>query len=335
METGLVRLQKVLADAGVASRRRCEELIVAGLVTVNGKEVTVLGTQVDPKTAKILVHGRPIAAADAPRTYIALNKPVGVVSTTSDRHAKHKVTDLVQIPGTVLKPAGRLDADSEGLLLLSDDGAFIFRVTHPSQSLGKTYRVTVEGKPDDDAIDRLRRGLMLPGESKKTAEALVTRLKIKVQPGHTLLEVTLHEGRNRQIRRMLETVGHPVVGLLRMRIGPVHLGLLGVGKWRHLTKDEVATILATQETPIVSSNSQNSSATQQPARENKPNSETNHRGSARPRPGQDHRKSPEKRVPVHEDRIDRGVPQRRKYHPPDGSSGQGRRPGFRDPKRPE
>lgn len=235
------RLQKLLAAAGIASRRRAEEIIAAGRVAVDGEVVRQLGTVVDPDVQKVTFDGEAVKVAHR-RHYIALHKPAGYVSTVSDPHAEKKVTDLVQIPGARLVPVGRLDADSEGLLLLSDDGDFVFKVTHPSQSLGKTYVVTVVGKPDEETLKRLSRGLRLEGESRKTAPANATWAGKGREKGTHIIEMVLHEGRNRQIRRMLEMVGHPVVRLVRTRVGPVELGILPEGQWRPLTRDEVAAI---------------------------------------------------------------------------------------------
>ncbi|GAB4452974.1 MAG: pseudouridine synthase [Armatimonadaceae bacterium] len=235
------RLQKAIAAAGIASRRRAEELIAAGRVQVNGETVREMGTMVDPETQTITVDGTEITAK-VTRRYIALHKPVGYVSTVSDPYAPQKVTDLVEIPGVRLVPAGRLDADSEGLMLLSNDGDFIYRVTHPSQSLGKTYLATVEGKPSVEAIRRLTKGLLLPGEQRPTAPAGARLVGDGPEPHTSVVELTLHEGRNRQVRRMLYQVGHPVLRLVRVQVGPVVLGNLKPGKWRDLTPDEVTKI---------------------------------------------------------------------------------------------
>lgn len=237
------RLQKALAAGGVASRRHAEELIAQGRVRVDGRVVTTPGTLVDPERQKLSVDNKPVAAPPETRRYIALHKPVGFVSTVWDRHAKQKVTDLVRLPGVRLVPVGRLDADSEGLLLLSDDGDFIFRVTHPSQSVGKVYLATVKGKPTDETLQRLSKGLILPGEKVATSPAGARYVGRGAESGTHLVELTLHEGRNRQVRRMLDTVGHPVVRLIRTRIGPIRLGTLQAGEWRDLTTEEVALIL--------------------------------------------------------------------------------------------
>jgi 23S rRNA pseudouridine2605 synthase len=198
-----------------------------------------------------------------------------------DKHAARKVTDLVQIPGVRLVPAGRLDADSEGLMLLSNDGDFVYRVTHPSQSLNKIYHVTIPNGITPEVIQRLTRGLLLPGETRATAPARVRKLGRGDTPGTTLLEMTLHEGRNRQIRRMLETVGFPVQRLVRVQIGTVCLGILGEGEWRDLTKEEIASFAANSP----------------PTNEGKKTTihEISNRSRPRPRSGQSHRKSPEKR----------------------------------------
>jgi 23S rRNA pseudouridine2605 synthase len=237
------RLQKALAAAGVASRRHAEALIASGRIAVDGTVVREMGTLVDPDTQTITLDGNPVARPPAIHHYVALHKPAGYVSTVSDRHAPQKVTDLVRLPGVRLVPVGRLDADSEGLLLLSDDGDFVYRVTHPSHSIGKTYLATVKGTPDDDAIERLTRGLRLPGEPRKTAPAGARRAGRGPERGTSLVEMVLHEGRNRQVRRMLDTVGHSVVRLVRTQIGPVTLGNLQPGEWRFLTDDEVAALM--------------------------------------------------------------------------------------------
>jgi 23S rRNA pseudouridine2605 synthase len=169
------RLQKALAAAGVASRRAAEELIASGRVWVDGKPVTTPGTLVDPDTQEISVDGGKPITISVKRYYIALHKPAGYVSTVRDRHAPQKVTDLVNLPGVRLVPVGRLDADTEGLLLLSDDGDFVYNVTHPSRSVGKTYIATVQGTPDDDAIKRLGKGLNI-GEGEFTAPASARKL---------------------------------------------------------------------------------------------------------------------------------------------------------------
>jgi 23S rRNA pseudouridine2605 synthase len=310
-----VRLQKALADAGVAARRKAEVLIAEGRVSVNGKTVVTPGVKVDPATDDIKVNGTPLPKPTR-RWYIALHKPVGVVSTVEDRHAAQTVVQLVDIPGVRLVPAGRLDADSEGLILLSDDGAFVQKVTHPTQSLGKKYLVVVRGTPSPDAIDRLSRGLLLEGETRKTAPARV-RLLPRLHPlepgkGTRTVEFVLSEGRNRQIRRMLETVGHEVLRLMRVEVGPVVLGNLPVGEWRELTTPEISNILG---------------GATKPQEKEKDTNEARYRGGSRPRQGKDQREAAQKRIQVHEDRVNRGIPPRGQRDTAHRMRGQGRRKG--------
>jgi 23S rRNA pseudouridine2605 synthase len=302
---------------------------------VDGQVVTTQGTLVDPDTQTIEVDGKAIPKG-AKRYYIALHKPVGYVSTVSDKHAPQKVTDLVQIPGARLVPAGRLDADSEGLILLSNDGDFVYKVTHPSQSLGKTYEATVEGKPDDSVIEKLSRGLLLPGEERKTAPAAARWLRRGPTPNTSVVELILHEGRNRQVRRMLERVGHPVIRLVRVQVGPISLGKLEPGAWRRLTPQEVKTILggesatagktatsaASKSTgkrptgkPSVRPPKEERYSTKNQRQEESGVNETGHRGSSRPGPRKDNGKPAQKRVQVHQDRLDGRVSARGQRHP--------------------
>jgi 23S rRNA pseudouridine2605 synthase len=223
-----VRLQKVLAQAGLGSRRVCEDLIDRRRVKVNG-EVAVLGRRVDPEADLIEVDGAQIGTR-AGLVHYLLNKPAGVITTASDTHGRPTVVGIVPSEPRVF-PVGRLDADSEGLLLLTNDGDLAHRLTHPSYGVEKEYLVEVEGEPQRGAIRRLREGLDL--EDGRTAPAKVAVL------GDRLLRITIHEGRNRQVRRMCETVGHPVLRLVRTRIGTLVDRSLGPGEWRALTQDEV------------------------------------------------------------------------------------------------
>ena len=222
------RLQKVLAAAGIGSRRHCEELIADGRVAVNG-ETAVLGRRVDPSTDRVTVDG--VAVATAPGlVYYLLNKPAGVVSTASDPHGRPTVVDLVPAEPRVY-PVGRLDAATEGLLLLTNDGDLAYRLTHPSFGVEKEYLAAVEGTPRPGAVRALREGVEL--EDGRTAPARVAQVEPDV------LRITIHEGRNRQIRRMAEAVGHPVRRLVRTRVGPLRTGSLQPGEWRPLTTGEV------------------------------------------------------------------------------------------------
>jgi len=329
------RLQKALAASGVASRRHAEELIAQGRVSVDGRVVREMGTLVDPDTQTILLDGTRVEPPALTRHYVALNKPVGYVSTVSDKHAPRKVTDLVRLPGSPrLVPAGRLDAETEGLILLSDDGDFVYRVTHPSNSVGKTYLATVSGKPDEDTLKRLTRGLLLPGESRKTAPAGARWAGRGTEPGTHLVELVLHEGRNRQVRRMLETVGHPVLRLIRTQIGPLKLGALQPGQWRPLTEAEVAALqngndgktipTKTGGTPATKRNASTSPPSSQASQERYQKDETRYRGRPRPGPEQNNRGAAPQRIQVHQDRLDRGLPPGGKRDAPDRRGGQGR-----------
>jgi 23S rRNA pseudouridine2605 synthase len=227
------RLQKVLASVGVGSRRACEELIAAGRVTVNG-EVPVLGRRVDPDTDRIELDGLPLPTRPGLVHYL-LNKPAGVVSTAEDTHDRPTVVSLVP-PEPRVHPVGRLDLETEGLLVLTNDGELTHRLTHPSFGVPKEYLAQVEGEPSPAEVRALREGVAL--EDGRTAPARVAA----VAPG--LLRIVIHEGRNRQVRRMCEAVGHPVVRLVRTRIGPIADSSLRPGAYRRLTTEEVRALLA-------------------------------------------------------------------------------------------
>jgi 23S rRNA pseudouridine2605 synthase len=227
------RLQKVLAHAGVASRRQSEELIRQGRVTVNGRVVTELGTKVDPAHDDIRVDGQRIQVA-ASHVYLMLNKPRGVLSTMEDARGRRALGDLVQAP-VRLYPVGRLDASSEGLILLTDDGELANLLTHPRFEHEKEYRAFVNGRPSEEILAAWRRGIVLDG--KPTAPAQVD--VIRQEKGSTHLRIVIHEGRKRQIRRIAALLGHPVRELKRVRLGPLELGTLETGQWRYLTVKEI------------------------------------------------------------------------------------------------
>ena len=227
------RLQKYLARSGVASRRASEDLITRGRVSVNGEVVTVLGTVVDPAADRIDVDGRPVRPPPA-HTYVLLYKPRGVVSTASDPQGRPTVVELVPSPARLF-PVGRLDYDSEGLILLTDDGDLTVTLTHPRHEVEKEYYALVDAPLSDATLDGLRSGIVLDG--RRTAPAVVDRSR--AGPGGYWLRVVLREGRNRQVRRMLESVGGNVVRLVRTRLGPVRLDDLDPGEWRELTQHEV------------------------------------------------------------------------------------------------
>jgi 23S rRNA pseudouridine2605 synthase len=227
------RLQKVLASAGIASRRDCEELIAAGRVAVNGKVMHVLGARVDLDHDEITVDGRPIGKIN-PRTYVMLHKPAGVVSTADDPQGRLTVVEMVDLPGRLF-PVGRLDYDSEGLLLLTDDGELTQRLTHPSYEIEKEYRALLDQPPSPDALREWRTGVIL--DSAPTAPAWVD---VEERDEHgTWVRVVLHEGRKRQIRAVAGQLGYNVLRLIRVREGPLTLGDLPSGEWRQLTDEEV------------------------------------------------------------------------------------------------
>jgi 23S rRNA pseudouridine2605 synthase len=223
-----LRLQKILARAGLGSRRACEELIAAGRVRVNG-EIATLGDRADPETDRIEVDGAVVGVRPGLVHYL-LNKPAGAVTTASDPQRRPTVVALVP-PEPPVFPVGRLDVDTEGLLVLTNDGELAHRLTHPSFGIDKEYLAEVEGCPARGALRRLREGVEL--EDGPTAPAKVSLV------GERLLRITIHEGRNRQVRRMCAAVGHPVRRLVRVRIGPLSDRRLAPGEWRVLAPDEV------------------------------------------------------------------------------------------------
>jgi 23S rRNA pseudouridine2605 synthase len=238
MTEGGVRLQKVLAAAGVASRRACEVMISEGRVEVNGNPVTEQGLRVDPDRDVIRVDGSRIPP---PRrhSYLVLNKPRGVVSTLSDPEGRPTLADFVADRRERLFHVGRLDTDTEGLLILTNDGDFAHRLAHPSYEVPKTYLAEVAGVVSPATIKQLRAGLVLDdGPVKPTAVRLVS-----VGTDRTLIKITLHEGRQHIVRRTMEAVGHPVRRLSRIGIGPVRLGRLKVGELRDLTREELGGLL--------------------------------------------------------------------------------------------
>jgi 23S rRNA pseudouridine2605 synthase len=237
-DDGLVRLQKLLAQSGVASRRRCEELMLDGHVEVDGEVVTRLGTKVDPRTAVIRVDGRRLPPA-SPHVYLVLNKPRGVVSTMSDPQGRRTLADFVADRPERLFHVGRLDTDTEGLILLTNDGDFAQRVAHPSYELDKTYVAEVAGAVDRATATQVRGGVEL-----KDGPVAVSAFRVVPTHGsRSIVELTLHEGRNRIVRRLLETVGHPVRRLTRTAIGPVQLSGMRRGELRELRDDELGPLL--------------------------------------------------------------------------------------------
>lgn len=237
-DDGLIRLQKLLAQSGVASRRKCEELMLAGLVEVDGEVVTRLGTKVDPTTAVIRVDGRRLPPVSA-HVYLVLNKPRGVVSTMSDPEGRRTLSDFVGDRPERLFHVGRLDTDTEGLILLTNDGDFAQRVAHPSYELDKTYVAEVDGVVTKATVKRLLAGVTLEDGPVEVSAAKV----VSTSTDRSIVEVVIHEGRNRIVRRLLDEVGHPVRRLTRTAIGPVLLRGLRRGDLRELTRDELGVLL--------------------------------------------------------------------------------------------
>jgi 23S rRNA pseudouridine2605 synthase len=232
--SAVLRLQKILSQAGVASRRAAEKLIAEGRVTLNGTTVREMGVKADPAADDIRVDGTRLRAPQRHR-YILLNKPAGFVTTRSDPQRRRTVIDLLAGVREYVYPVGRLDYDTEGLLLLTNDGELAARLTHPRHGVERTYEAHVAGTPDRDALDQLRRGIPLDGRRTLPAAVKV----VKGERSGSVLVMTIREGRNRQIRRMCEAVGHPVRKLRRIRIGPIGDRHLRSGEWRDLTATEV------------------------------------------------------------------------------------------------
>lgn len=241
------RLQKILSHAGVASRRAAEKLMMEGRVTVNRVTVRELGTKADPTQDDIRVDGRRIALPDR-HLYLLLNKPAGYVTTRSDPQRRPTVLDLLPGVRAYVYPVGRLDFDSEGLLLLTNDGTLAAQLTHPRHGVPRVYEARLLGVPDERDLTRLARGILL--DQRKTSPAEVERLR--VIGNKTTVRITLREGRNRQVRRMCEAIGHPVEHLRRVAIGPLHDPDLKLGQARSLTDKEVARLkkLVEREPPL-------------------------------------------------------------------------------------
>ncbi len=254
------RLQKVLAHAGVASRRDCEELIAAGRVRVNGQIVREMGTRIDPVCDTVQVDEQPVELAGG-RVYILLHKPVGVVSTADDPEGRETVVSLVNSPVRVF-PVGRLDINSEGLLLLTNDGELTHRLTHPSFEIEKEYHVLLDQEPDAEALQSWRTGVAL--DDRLTAPAQIDVLR-QTSAG-TWMRVVLHEGRKRQVREVARVLGYTVRRLIRVREGALRLGDLPRGQWRFLHAAEVRTLRAYLEQPVPARNARAPASDRQPRR---------------------------------------------------------------------
>ncbi|HJZ76578.1 MAG TPA: pseudouridine synthase [Vicinamibacterales bacterium] len=231
------RLQKILSQAGVASRRASEQLMLDGRVTVNGAAVRELGTKADPIHDDIRVDGRRIKVVEHHR-YLLLNKPRGYVTTRSDPQRRPTVIDLLGGVREYVYPVGRLDFESEGLLILTNDGDLAARLTHPSHGVARVYEARVLGVPDAHDLDRLSRGLVVDG--RRTQPADVRLMPVRRGAEEAILVLTVREGRNRQVRKMCDAIGHPVNHLRRVAIGPIRDAKLKPGAWRDLRPDEIA-----------------------------------------------------------------------------------------------
>lgn len=233
------RLQKYLAQCGVASRRKCEELILQGRVQVNGVTVTELGTKINPEKDKIKFDGKDIKQSQK-LVYILLNKPIGYVTTADDQFGRDTVLDLVKVKERIV-PVGRLDMYTSGALILTNDGDFVYQVTHPKHEIEKTYTVTIKGIVQNNEVEQLRSGVKI--DEYITKPARVKILKTDTEKDISRLEITIHEGKNRQVRKMCEAIGRKVLALHRSKIGNLGVKDLELGKWRYLNSKEVKGIL--------------------------------------------------------------------------------------------
>ena len=237
------RLQKYLANQGVCSRRKAEEHILNGDVQVNGKVVTELGIKINPETDEVIFKGNKVRKAEK-KVYILLNKPIGYVTTTKDQFDRNTVLDLVKVKEKIL-PVGRLDMYTSGALILTNDGEFIYRVTHPKYEIEKTYNVTVKGIVTKEEVEALKQGVKI--DNYTSGKAKVKILKIDKEKDISRIEITIHEGKNREIRKMCEAIGKKVLALHRSKIANLSVKDLRLGKWRYLTQKEVDEILKNNE----------------------------------------------------------------------------------------
>lgn len=233
-----MRLQKYLAECGIASRRKCEEYIIQGKVEVNGKIVTELGTKIDFEKDKIKFNNKEIKP-EKNHVYILLNKPIGYVTTADDQFGRDTVLDLVKVKERIV-PVGRLDMYTSGALILTNDGDFVYKVTHPKHEINKTYNATLKGIIQSDEVEKLRNGVKIDDYTTKPAKVKI--LKTDTEKDISRIEITIHEGKNRQVRKMCEAIGRNVIALHRSKIGSINVKDLPLGKWRYLTSKEVRSI---------------------------------------------------------------------------------------------
>ena len=237
------RLQKFLANSGVASRRKCEELIQQGKIKVNGKVVTELGTKIDSDKDKIEYNGKVIKPQNE-KIYILLNKPIGYITTVKDQYNRPTIMELIKGVKVNVVPAGRLDMYTSGALLLSNDGEFINKITHPKNEIEKTYNVTVRGKVTNEDVDKLINGVEIEnnGETYTTKKAKVKILKIDNEKNLSRLQITIHEGKNREVRKMCEAIDKKVLALHRAKIGNLTVKDIPLGKWKYLNENDLKKI---------------------------------------------------------------------------------------------
>lgn len=238
------RLQKFLAECGVASRRKCEEYILQEKVQVNGQTVTELGIKINPEDDEITFDGNKVKPEEK-KIYILLNKPIGYVTTSDEQFGRDKVLDLVKVKERIV-PVGRLDMYTSGALILTNDGDFVYKVTHPKHEITKTYTVTVKGIIKNEEVEQLRKGVKIDDYTTKPAKVKI--LKTDDEKNISRLEITIHEGKNRQVRRMCESVGRKVLALHRSKIGNIGVKDIELGKWRYLKDYEVNRLINTKTT---------------------------------------------------------------------------------------
>ena len=232
-----VRLQKFLANQGICSRRKAEEYIKQGLVKVNGITITELGSKINPEEDEVTLKGKKVGIADIKKVYILLNKPIGYVTTTCDQFGRDTVLDLVKIKKKLL-PVGRLDMYTSGALILTNDGEFIYKVTHPKYEIEKTYNVTVKGIITKEEVERLQEGVEI--EDYTSGKAKVKILKTDKEKDISRIEITIHEGKNREVRKMCNAIGRKVLALHRSKIENIDVKHLKSGEWRYLTSKEIS-----------------------------------------------------------------------------------------------
>ena len=234
-----IRLQKFLAEGGIASRRKAEELILEGKIKVNGQVVTELGTKINPEQDIVEFDGKKVTIEEE-KVYILLNKPIGYVTTSKDQFSRDTVLDLVKVKQRIV-PVGRLDMYTSGALILTNDGDFVYKITHPKHEIEKTYNVTIRGNVNNEDLEKIRSGLII--DEYKTSPAKARILKREEEKNITRVEVIIHEGRNRQVRKMFELIGKSVIALHRSKIGNIAVKDIKLGSWRYLTQKEIETLL--------------------------------------------------------------------------------------------